>query len=84
MALQNACAGKLAPPHAQGLAVGVLMGCLSLTLVPILPIKYTNANYNMIQFARRYTHQRADSSSLWIPGIIRMDGGYVTNWGCDN
>ncbi|KAK8041642.1 mfs monocarboxylate transporter [Apiospora rasikravindrae] len=30
MSLQGACAGKIAPPQHQGLAVGFLMGCLSI------------------------------------------------------
>ncbi|KAJ1323507.1 MFS transporter MCT family solute carrier family 16 (monocarboxylic acid transporters) member 10 [Microdochium nivale] len=38
MALQGACAGKLAPLQAQGIAVGVLMGCLSLAALVGTPI----------------------------------------------
>ncbi|EHA53212.1 hypothetical protein MGG_07802 [Pyricularia oryzae 70-15] len=38
MSLQNACASKMAPPQAQGLAVGVLMGVLSISALIGTPI----------------------------------------------
>ncbi|KAK7908873.1 fujikurins efflux protein [Apiospora marii] len=38
MSLQNACAGKIAPPQHQGLAVGCLMGCLSIAALIGTPI----------------------------------------------
>ncbi|KAK8124267.1 MFS transporter [Apiospora kogelbergensis] len=38
MSLQSACAGKLAPPQFQGLAVGCLLGCLSIAALIGTPI----------------------------------------------
>ncbi|KAH7020842.1 major facilitator superfamily transporter [Microdochium trichocladiopsis] len=38
MSLQGACAGKLAPPQAQGIAVGVMMGFLSISSLIGTPI----------------------------------------------
>ncbi|KAK6866411.1 MFS transporter [Apiospora arundinis] len=38
MSLQGACAGKMAPPQFQGLAVGCLMGCLSIAALIGTPI----------------------------------------------
>ncbi|KAK7949436.1 MFS transporter [Apiospora saccharicola] len=65
MSLQNACAGKIAPPQHQGLAVGCLMGCLSIAALIGTPIS-----------GQILDHSGYLALSMWT-GATLMAGGAV-------
>lgn len=80
MSLQNACVGKIAPPQHQGLAVGSLMGCLSIAQVSMLlsSCVYRSDERTLttitMQCSHWYTHQRADTRPFGLPRLVDVDG----------